>query len=1011
MIALPRFNKKVLAFVIGINLCSVAVAEDVQINIEKQSLVSALDKLSQTTSLEFIYSDNLLNNQDAVATSGVMSSEQAVKRLLQGTGLSYEFISENTVLLKQGDSPSGTQSRSGVPHLEEDIEEVVVYASYGGALKRALDLKRNSNDFVDSIQAEDLGKFPDANLAESIQRIPGVQVTRDATGEASDINMRGLGSSFIRTSLNGMPVSLASGSGRSFSFGLFPSEMFSAVEVYKSSRASTIEGGMAGTIVMRTAHPFDYDGMKAKYSLAGNYSETSEKTNPKGSFIVSNTWNDTFGALFTMSTAKRSFKSEESNMTNWTRGKVPGISKNDLEEPGGQGFDWNLEEGNNSGLTDEELANAWLPRQPQSNVKEGFNKRTGAYAAFQWRPNDDIDVALELMYAKKEDFVETNLNRMRFQGTKSNKADSEGYLAPYNFVREGMFVTSGTVEGAIFRTDLDRNEKTTDFKQVALNGAWQMHEYAKLDWRLATNTSELDGSNFAARFKTIPTTVDFELKNTLLAITPSIDMEDTSNWVFDNMKVTALDYREDTNNTYKFDLTLGDPDNNFRVGILNHAFKRDKDRLQWREEVFDEVIALTGLYPEGTSASDLNVSDYARAMGSDFGENLRDDPGLTRWIEADWKAIESSPFLSQEIKDAAPPHLGIRSTLKEDTFSAYIETNLTTEVAEREVRINAGVRMINTTVDTLAYKHEGEIDYNGTLTPARLKVDYSGYVPSFTISANLTEDVLFKFAGSRSMTRPEPEKLSFKVKVNDDGDVQQGNPDLSPYYADQLDLGLQWYFAERSILAAGYFYKNIDGWIENITYNAPFSEAGIDINLLTEEQQLALDNSVDTEVEFKTVNNSDDLIQIEGIEFIFQTPLDFALPGLGLELNYSKINFKGDRTVNGLSENSYNVVTYLDRETYNARLAYNYRGDYATCAEYCQDGHPWGRYRNSAGFLNFSAGFKLSKVFNLSNDLRLNFSVNNLTDERQRNYWGLEDNLLNTKYNGRTFNLSLRGEF
>jgi len=184
----------------------------------------------------------------------------------------------------------------------EEVTEVVV-TGYRASLQNATDAKRESVGFTDSVFAEDIGKFSDLNIAEALNRVPGVQLTREVTGEGLNIAIRGLNTNFTKTTVNGAPVGVAStgrvdsqGQNRELDLDLFPTELFTRIDVSKSPVASQIEGGAAGTVDMRTARPFDNPGTRFNYQLQGSYSEASEATSPRAALMGSWT-NDQFGVL------------------------------------------------------------------------------------------------------------------------------------------------------------------------------------------------------------------------------------------------------------------------------------------------------------------------------------------------------------------------------------------------------------------------------------------------------------------------------------------------------------------------------------------------------------------------------------------------------------------------------------------------------------------------------------------------------------------------------------------
>jgi len=277
--------------------------------------------------------------------------------------------------------------QTSTPAAGNDTLEEVVVTGYRGSLEQSLESKRANVNFTDSISAEDVGKLPDNNLAEALQRVPGVQISR-TNGEGQQISIRGLGPSFARVLLDGMPVS-AAGEGsvdqqsrnREFDFDLLPSEIFSKLEVAKTPQASTVEGGLSGTINLRAPRPFDYDGFTASYQVQGAYQDTSEKLDPRGSFLISNTWDDKFGALLSVSGSKRSYRTDGWTSQGWTSGLVPG---NPPDAGYAKGFDWNLPSVaaspanqapgfvNESGLTNAQLANAQVPRLGRPEVQSAI---------------------------------------------------------------------------------------------------------------------------------------------------------------------------------------------------------------------------------------------------------------------------------------------------------------------------------------------------------------------------------------------------------------------------------------------------------------------------------------------------------------------------------------------------------------------------------------------------------------------------------------------------------------
>src|SRR5687768_125975 len=418
------------------------------------------------------------------------TKELTMERIVTSASAGVLSLCLGTVALAQETSTAETGQ----------LEEVVV-TGYRESLEVALDAKRASVNFTDSITAEDVGKLPDNNLAEALQRVPGVQISR-TNGEGQQISLRGMGPSFARVLLDGMPVSAASeGSvdqqarNREFDFDLLPSEIFSMLQVSKTPRASIVEGGLSGTVDLRTPRPFDYNDFQASYQLQGAYQSTSEEVDPRGSFLVSKNWDGKFGALLSVSMSQRTFRTDGWSSQGWTSGLVP---DNAPAEGYGKGFDWNLpsligipaNQGgsfvNESGLTNAQLANAQVPRLGRPETQVGDRDRVGGTLALQWAPNDDLSLNLDVIYAKLESDFDRYTNNLLVRNTNdtTNNATGFGFITPSNFQLDGNNTLSrGTLLNAKFWSENRLFQQESDFKHVGLGGDWQINDNINLNMK------------------------------------------------------------------------------------------------------------------------------------------------------------------------------------------------------------------------------------------------------------------------------------------------------------------------------------------------------------------------------------------------------------------------------------------------------------------------------------------------------------------------------------------------
>ncbi len=367
--------------------------------------------------------------------------------------------------------------------------ETVVVTGFRGSLDRALDMKRGALDSSDSILAEDIAKFPDLNLSESIQRIPGVALARDE-GEGKNIQVRGLNSTFTRVRINGMEAMSTTGAedsqggtnrGRSFDFNVFASDLFSAITVHKSASADLEEGSLGATVDLRTAHPFDHDGFTLALSAQAGYAEQGGEFNPRMSGLISDTFmNGTLGALFSFAvgsrdtlqlgfdttrfendntaqnaahsspliagcstiagaqfqcTAAQRFGSVAYNGTN-----LPGTLAVQTFQPAGGGLPARQTSANAGAVgglpSNYDVVNeAFGPRFPRYDLIPNHEKRVGFTGSVQWQPDNNTLFTLDVLASdfgvqRQEEYLEANSLSLNGTGSNLAVAGTPALLAP-----------------------------------------------------------------------------------------------------------------------------------------------------------------------------------------------------------------------------------------------------------------------------------------------------------------------------------------------------------------------------------------------------------------------------------------------------------------------------------------------------------------------------------------------------------------------------------------------------
>jgi TonB-dependent receptor len=497
-------------------------------------------------------------------------------------------------------------------------EEAIVVTGIRASLANAATAKRESVGFTESVFAEDIGEFPDTNLAESFNRVPGITITREITGEGLNIAIRGLGTNFTRILLNGAPVAIAS-SGRTDSqntnrevdLDLFPSELFTQLTVNKSALASMVEGGAAGTVNMRTARPFDRPGMRISYSGQLTNNNNTGRWGGRGSLIASGTWGD-FGALVGVAAVRNEVRVTGFETIGWTNpnlttpqslaisrrgaGAVPNAQDiADAQCRAGTGCNntgggnWSIPGvvpanagnglvpgtvinedfllANNPGLSLQQLDNGIIPRLGRPAEEFGRKDRISAILALEWRPSDDLHFYLDSMYGRRENDLER---------IDMNWVGRNGAMVPINLQvdREdcegGCVVTSGTFANSQWFLEYRPFLEDVEFWGVNPGMEWQIGDRTRID--VQANWTE---SNFHRESPTVlvntpassGVTVEYTNDGTTPVIDTNVDLNDPASFVWAGGRVNIQDERRKTSTRgIRGNLFWGEDEFNIRIG-------------------------------------------------------------------------------------------------------------------------------------------------------------------------------------------------------------------------------------------------------------------------------------------------------------------------------------------------------------------------------------------------------------------------------------------------------------
>lgn len=842
-----------------------------------------------------------------------------------------------------------------VPAAPTDDEDVIIVNGFRQSLVAAQDIKKNAANVVESIVAEDIAKMPDLNIAESIQRIPGVAVSREG-GEGRNITLRGFAPDFTRTTLNGMEVPASSdgldsggftiNAGRSFDFHIFASELFNRIDVQKSQRASIEEGGIAGTIDLYTAHPFDFDDLTVVASAQAGYNSLSHKVDPRMTFMVADQFADgTIGVLFSAAYSERTVRQEGFGTVRYT-------------SPFANGDSWADTNPTVIGTVDGSCGAAdpldclWAPRLPRADYFGNDQKRLGLTGSVQFKPSDAVEISLDWLHSELEN-DRRSYNSMEWLLTHGPAGNFTGQT-PREFVvgPDGRQLIAASFDDVTSWYESRYQYSESKFDQYMLSGKFEVSDNVTFDalGGYARDKADRTELRFYVRSNPHPYSYDFR----------------------DNPYVATVDYGG-------WDPT--DP-NNFvdelnGANRVNNVVKENytaKGNLTYEGDGFS---ILTGMawndrsvrYEEGTGANvaftppnyltDFPVSDFGRGLGG----------ALQPFAVVDFDALQADGKFPESY--SIDPSKGWDVT--ERTLAAYIEMNAEFPIGSMLLRTNAGLRWVRTKVLSEAKIAGTDVTQTNS---------YDNYLPSMNLALEVTPDLVARFAYARSMTRPGLGSLNiagpnFGYTTRTVSNL--GNPNLKPYQSNDIDLSLEYYTPNGGLLAVGFFHKDIvtslktdvvQMMIDPVFWPAIYADPQYDESFNADPAEVPYT--------FYIPVNSDEGNTVKGIEVTVNQPFTF-LPGMlqyfGVAANYTHVSAQ-DST--GLSPNSYNATLYYDHEDFGVRLSVNKRDDYLL-SQPGGNGHLQER-KFGPTHVDFSAYYNVTEQFTIS------LEGINITDEKELIY-------------------------
>lgn len=930
-----------------------------------------------------------------------------------------------------------------------DSAEEIIVQGFRASLAKATDKKREADTIQDSIVAEDLGKMPDQNVAESLQRITGVSISR-SNGEGSKVTIRGFGPQFNVVKMNDRTLA-TTGTDRSFDFSILPSELISGADVIKSPTAKMASGSIGGYVNLHSARPLDNPGFHASGSVNTKYQNLEEKFNPEVSGVISNTFaDDTIGVLVGLSYKNTDNRIDTFSGTHW--GEYSSYNKTNNER--GYGFpladDKVLDE---TGKVTT-LAGSRGPGRLRYLMSTENRDRIGANATIQWAPNDNFVSTFDALYSKLD---------IDAGGSGIQVATQENYYTAASVNSRTGTIRTATQTNFDLELLLSTDVSDSSTKAFGYNFEYKQDQLTlkgDISYSKATNNRVWDGdtAHRYTRWKADGTkatgsvTYDFTNGDIPNLTFTGLDVTDAStvrlHWQdlrgahnTDEVNEAKFDVKYDIDSGVVKSLEAGVAYSERELQIDQSAIgfgpnpnslKYDGDgsfdatSAQW--DVADTVFKTTASnYMDGVGGNFprqwvqvADLEDYRNAVQAALVKNI----GTPMWGSP--RVVPATPSGRWDYLYAAPSNI----TGLEKTESAYLQANLGGDIGEKSWSGNVGGRFVKTDSDSLGlHTLVGELKL-GSTNPLRqfaaqtkesstVSSSDQFFLPSANFSFNLNDGNFVRFGVAKNITRPSlaDSSATFTQTADLASPVvtQSGsNPYLKPYQVKSLDLSFEHYGEDGSAYSVGYFYKDISSFISQITTREIYTGA-------VAPDLVAAWAAQGSKVELITTgpqNRQGGTVQ--GVEVGATKTFD-SLPGFwsgfGVQANYtyaesedkdavSTITRPGvidpDSGLEGFAKNTYNLTGFYERDGIELRLSYNYRGKFllsrtgdAISAEYGAD----------YGQLDFSASY------DINDNLTASFEVANLTNETRVQYLGQRDRVSLVEMSGARYQLGLRAKF
>jgi iron complex outermembrane recepter protein len=872
--------------------------------------------------------------------------------------------------------------------------DTVVVKGIRGAIEKSLETKRSENTRVEVITSEDIGKMPDKNVADSLSRVAGVNISAASANEGAfdendRVSLRGTSPSFTQTLVDGHNIATGdwfvlnqTGTvGRSVSYSLLPSELVDKVIVRKSSEAKLVEGGATGSVDIVTRNPLNFDtGFSIFGSAGGVYAELPSKTDPQIS-VLGNWKNQdgTFGVTVQAFSEERHLRRDGQEILGYEQIQATDTSGNPTP----------------ISVSNPDLVGVFYPVLIGSALFEQERKRTGGMITAQWKPTDTVE--LEANYFRSDmDADNYNRNYMlwgaRILGQGNGQAPLPGYVVRDNTLVSAQFAADPTRQYGIY-DQISRPGAKSNTEFLSLEGKWDVTDKLRLSGQAGTSeghgktptqdVAEWDvglGTGAAWGLHGVGA-ADWSLgtANTGAPGTPNVDYR--LDWIFGFQDIDVED-KEDWGKIDGQYFLDGGVLQSIEFGVRSAKHERNLDQVTAQGPNFAAAPFDPASWPQGYQNY---PGDFGDGLGGNFPRNI------WYFTEEQLAAFNAAQANRDPVSRFYYP---AAYGLEERSNAGYVQLNFGGE----RWTANLGMRYVQTKEDVTTYVQATAPTDPGVITTSAFgpykKVNtentYKDWLPSANLKWDMTDNMVLRLAASQTMTRPDFSALAGAVSllppatVDGIGSGTGGNPDLKPILSTNLDATWEWYYAEHALLSLGVFSMDIDDYVSLTRVRREY---------------LTIDNlhpAPGVMVPYDITIPVNTHAEVNGFEVAWQQPI---AEYFGVFANYTWANGDTDdgQPMLGTSEDTYNAGAYFENDRFNARVNYTYRSEFFS-----------GLDRASAFWQDEVENVSASFGYKISDNLSVTLDAMNLNNPKIKYFAESKERPRSVYENGRQYYLSLR---